>query len=104
MSFVHSVNQSSIEEVYQRKGTEIYLVSCRYKSFGAGVATEIPAGSSLELENGWMSITGINMKVEYLIYVVGTVSDHVLHIGQNTYSLRELCGKNRFALFSISSR
>jgi len=101
ISFVHSVNQSPIEEVYQVRKNGIYLVSCRFKSFGAGVATEIADGLVLErLEDGWMQITGFNLKIDYLAYVVGTVSDHILRIDRRDYSLRELCGQNRFILIT----
>ncbi|SSC13831.1 conserved protein of unknown function [Mesotoga infera] len=48
ISFVHSVNQSPIEEVYQVRKNHIYLVSSRFKSFGAGVAVEIPEGLIFE--------------------------------------------------------
>jgi hypothetical protein len=101
ISFVHSVNQSPIEEVYQVRKDSIYLVSCRFKSFGAGVATEISEELVFErLEDGWMQITGFNLKIDYLAYVVGTVSDHILRIDRKDYSLRELCGQNRFILMT----
>jgi len=104
ISFVHSVNQSPIEEVYQVRKNHIYLVSSRFKSFGAGVVAEIPEGLIFErLEDGWMQITGFNLKIDYLAYVVGTVSDHILHIDRKDYSLRELCGQNRFILITLAS-
>ena len=45
-------------------------------------------------ENGEMIISGYDMYIPDLIYVVGTVSDHVLAIGEDEISLRDLCGRN----------
>ncbi len=99
ISFVHSVNQSLVEEGYECRNGCIFLVSCLYRNFGAGVASEVPENVLLQvMENGWMKITGLNLKMDYLAYIVGTVSDHVLRIDSQEYSLLGLCGRNRFIL------
>jgi hypothetical protein len=41
-----------------------------------------------------MLITGFNITFRELNYIVGTVSDHLLIIGDETLSLGELCGRN----------
>ena len=103
ISFIHSVNQSMVKEGYiVKNGDEIYLDTCLYKNFGAGVATEVVPPQTLEiLDNGYMLISGFDMYIPRLSYIVGTISDHILYINNNEISLRDLCGKNRSIGFKI---
>ncbi len=70
ITFIHSVNKSPVTDVYIAKDDEIYG------------------------EHGEMILAGYDMYMPDLIYVVGTVSDHVLAIGEDEISLRDLCGRN----------
>lgn len=95
ITFVHSVNKSPVTDVYLAQGGDIYLDRTLYYGFGAGVPTTISEGQTFSYgENGEMIISGYNMYIPDLIYVVGTVSDHVLAIGDDEISLRDLCGRN----------
>lgn len=105
VSFIHSVNNSIVKEGYTVVDGEIYVESCLYKNFGAGVATEVEPPQKLEyLSDGSMLITGFHRKIENLSYIVGTVSDHILWIGDQEISLTELCGKNCTVRFEIKNR
>ena len=96
IGFVHSVNQSPVEETYEISNGKIWLASCLYYHFGAGVQTEVLPGQEwLTLPDGGMLIENIRLEIGELMYIVGTVSDHVLKIQEKTVSLRELCGRNR---------
>ena len=100
ITFVHSVNKSPVTEVYQIKDGRIYLEQCLYYAFGAGVATTLEGEQTLSYgENGEMIISNINTVMTDLIYVVGTVSDHVLEFQNTEISLRELCGQNSSVSF-----
>lgn len=100
ITFVHSVNKSPVTEVYQIKDDKIYLEKCLYYAFGAGVATTLEGEQTLSYgENGEMIISNINTLMYDLIYIVGTVSDHVLEIQNTEISLRELCGRNSSVSF-----
>ena len=100
ITFVHSVNKSPVTEVYQIRNDKIYLEECLYYAFGAGVATTLEGEQTLSYgENGEMIISNINTLMYDLIYVVGTVSDHVLEIQNTEISLRELCGQNSSVSF-----
>lgn len=102
VSFIHSVNKSEVYEIYEIKDGKIILMKCIYSSFGAGVATEIEDGQTLEYtDDGKMIISNINREMSGLSYIVGTISDHVLRIGKQETSLRELCGKNSVVRFEI---
>ncbi len=103
VTFRHSVNKSDVCEIYQRRGDEIWLTGCIYYSFGAGVAEVLDPAWTLETgDNGEMILGNIEMKMEHLTYIVGTVYDHILQINGEEIILNELCGKNAKVHFSIS--
>ena len=102
VTFRHSVNKSDVTEIYQRRGREIWLTGCVYYGFGAGVAEVLEPGWTLENgDNGEMIIGNIEMKMNDLTYIVGTVYDHILEINGERIVLNELCGKNAKVHFSI---
>lgn len=105
ITFVHSVNNSPVTDVYRIMNNRIYVVRTIYYSFGAGVQTELGEGQTLEYgEDGSMIVSGFNQPRDNLSYIVGTVSDHILEINGNTISLRELCGKNATVRFSYGRK
>lgn len=102
VTFRHSVNKSDVTEIYERRGKEIWLTGCVYYGFGAGVAEELDPSWTLETgENGEMILGNIEQRMDHLSYIVGTVYDHVLRIGNERVVLNELCGKNCKVHFSI---
>ncbi|HCT64769.1 MAG TPA: hypothetical protein DIC60_05825 [Lachnospiraceae bacterium] len=102
VSFIHSVNKTRVKEAYEIKDGAIYLESCLYSDFGAGVATEVEEGQSLTYtEDGEMFLSGFNRRIEGLSYIVGTVSDHILEIDGEEISLRDLCGRNSTVRFEV---
>ncbi len=102
VTFIHSVNQYPLTDVYQIKDHRIYVVRTIYNNFGAGVQTEIEEGQKLEYgENGEMIVSGFDREMPWLSYIVGTVSDHTLTIHGREISLRELCGRNSKVEFSL---
>ena len=102
ITFRHSVNKSDVTEIYQRRGREIWLTGCVYYDFGAGVAEELDPSWTLETgENGEMILGNIELCMDDLTYVVGTVYDHILTVGGERIVLNELAGRNRKVHFSI---
>ena len=102
VTFRHSVNKSDVTEIYQRRGREIWLTGCVYYGFGAGVAEVLEPGWTLENgDNGEMIIGNIEMKMNDLSYIVGTVYDHILEINGEKIILNQLCGKNAKVDFSV---
>ena len=103
VTFRHSVNKSDVTEIYERRGKEIWLTGCVYYGFGAGVAEELDPSWTLETgEAGEMILGNIEMRMDDLTYIVGTVYDHILEIGGQRIVLNELCGKNAKVHFSIA--
>ena len=102
ITFRHSVNKSDVTEIYQRRGSEIWQTGCIYYGFGAGVAEELDPSWTLETgENGEMILGNIELCMDDLTYVVGTVYDHILTVGGERIVLNELAGRNRKVHFSI---
>lgn len=102
VEFIHSVNKSPVKDEFETRGRDILAISTTYSSFGAGVQTELNEGEKLEYDdNGNMVVSGFDLKFERLNFIVGTVYDHVLAIGNETISLTELCGKNAAVVFEV---
>ena len=101
IGFVHSVNNSPVTDYFEIREDGIYGVKSVYYGFGAGVQTELSEGQTLTYgEDGSMIISGYEMKMNQLIYRVGTVSDHILRLEDGKeISLRDLCGRNARVLF-----
>ena len=101
VEFVHSVNKSPVRDVFEIRDGEIWNTQCIYYGFGAGVEEELAEGEVLTFgENGEMIISNIEKKMDNLVIVVGTISDHTLYIGEETISLRDLCGRSSKVLFT----
>jgi hypothetical protein len=101
IEFIHSVNQTPVKETFAINGTTIQALSTRFSSFGAGMQTEIEPGQSLVRDGDAMIITGLTRTFPELRYIVGTVSDHILYINDQTISLRDLCGRNAHITFRV---
>lgn len=105
VTFIHSVNNSPLTDVYEIRGDGIYVVETKYFGFGAGVQTEIEEGQTLTYtDDGAMLVSGFDTRLDNLIYVVGTVSDHVMEIDGEEISLTELCGRNSSVKFLCKRR
>ena len=92
VSYMHSVNKSYVEEFYQIRDQDIYLISMRYKTFGVGMPTEINfnAGETLRYEDGFMIIEGFDRYMPYINYNVGRVANHTLHLEEKEIPLNKV--------------
>jgi len=94
IEFIHSVNQSPVREKFRVEGKTILPVEVRFFSFGAGMRSDSEPGLSMSRDGDALVISGYNTPYAELNYIVGTVSDHLLIINDQTIRLRELCGRN----------
>ena len=102
VTFVHSVNKTPVSDVYEVRNGSMVLTGTVYYSFGAGVPDELKDGETLTIrEDGAMVVTGMDQDLNGVVYAVGTVSDHVLEIGGEQISLRDLCGRNAKVSFTV---
>ena len=104
VSYIHSVNKSNVEEYYRLEDDEICLFRARYRAFGAGVATELEEGQTLSYEDGYMIIENIHYQIPNLVYRVGTVSDPLIHIGEQTWHMKDLAPELTSVRFTIQNK
>lgn len=103
VSYTHSVNKSLVEEYYTITPKDgIILVKARYNNFGAGVATELTDDQYLSYDDeDYMVINNMHVPISQLVYRVGTVSDHILHIGDESWHLKEYAPELTSVTFSL---
>ena len=102
VEFIHSVNKSPVKDGFVIRSGQIVADRTVYSAFGAGVQTEIEDGQTLEYDSrGNMIVSGFDVVFDKVKYIVGTVSDHVLYIEEESISLTELCGKNAHVAFEL---
>ncbi len=103
VEFIHSVNLSEVADIYDIKDETIMLSSTRYRAFGAGVPTTLEGEQYLYYDDeGNMIISGYDVVLPEVSYVVGTVYDHILTINETqSINLTQLCGKNSHITFEI---
>ena len=100
IEFIHSVNQSPVRETFVIEENMIRLHSLRFYSFGAGIPDRLEEGWEMSRDGepgqpgAAFVITGFDTSFRELNFIVGTVSDHLLLLGDETISLRDLCGRN----------
>ena len=102
VTFIHSVNKYPQTDTYEIENRSIYVEETTYCSFGAGVQTELNPGETLGKVyvdrpdyHGWAMVIGdIHQDRTNVVYIVGTVYDHVLSVNGDEVSLRDLCGRN----------
>ena len=103
VSFIHSVNQSEVVDYFKRgKNNELICFKNKFHSFGAGMPESWPEGVTVKTTPDGIIVENLNIKLNEVCYIVGTVSDHILKIDGKTISLRELCGKNTEVLFKLN--
>lgn len=101
VEFIHSVNKSPVRDYYQCRKDGIWNTRCVYYGFGAGVEEILLEGETLDYgADGEMIVSGIDHRLDPMILVVGTISDHTLAVGGETVSLRDLCGRSSKVLFT----
>ncbi len=108
ITFIHSVNNYPLTDIYEIENKNIYVEETVYCSFGAGVQTELNPGEVLDKVyidrpdyQGWaMVIRNIHQLRNNVGYIVGTVSDHVLNVNGQDVSLRAMCGRNAAVRFN----
>ena len=101
VEFIHSVNKSPVRDYYECRSDGIWNTRCVYYGFGAGVEEILLEGETLSYgDDGEMIVSGIENHPDPMILVVGTISDHTLRVGEETVSLRDLCGRSSKVLFT----
>ena len=102
ITFVHSVNKSPVTDEFLVEDEGFSSYRTLFTSFGAGMESGAEEGQVLTYEeDGTMVLSGFDNHFESFQLIVGTVSDHMLKIGGEEISLRDLCGRNTSVEISI---
>ena len=89
--YFHSLNQSPVEEFYERRSGTILLAAIEFETFGAGMPTGLEPGQTLaRLECGLMRIDGFERFIPDLHYLVGHAAELVFRIADQDISLCDL--------------
>lgn len=89
VSYIHSVNKSRITDFFSfdEKGG-VVLVSSRFSSFGAGVASYPEENSSFfSNKKNYIDYEGINRPIDNLVIFVGTEAKHSLEVSPDNKSI-----------------
>ncbi len=102
VSFIHSVNQSEVIDYYRvDESGKLHLFATKFHSFGAGMPTEFPSYARVETTADGIYVSNLDIVLDDVEYIVGTVFDHILEIQDKKISLREMCGKNSHVIFKV---
>ncbi len=102
VTFVHSVNQSPVTDYYRgQEDNSLLCYATKFHAYGAGIPESWPENAKVETSTDGIYVSNLHILLPDVTYIVGTVSDHTLTIGDADISLRELCGKNAEVLFKI---
>ncbi|MCL1884087.1 MAG: DUF1850 domain-containing protein [Defluviitaleaceae bacterium] len=102
INFIHSVNQSSVEEFFIIRENSIFLSALEFEDFGAGMPTQLEDGQVLlSLPCGRMRIEGFERPVTGLNYIVGHVADLILYIEEKHVPLSDLAPRGTVVEFGI---
>lgn len=91
MRWIHSVELTPWEEIFEISDGKIYLTETRFQSFGAGVPDA--AGNHTETADGYVTYSGINQEMPILNYGISPIAKHELILGREareSYKLYEL--------------
>lgn len=106
ISFIHSVNKTNITDYYYfDKNNNIILDKTNYKSFGAGVPTEINNNESFKKENdGSYTIENINKNLGTITLYLSDLYEHTLKINEDKeYHLWNIIGKKEIIEIKIEN-
>lgn len=97
---IHSVELSTVSEMYLINGQDIILMESIFHSFGAGLPATTPYKFEL-LEDGFR-IYDINRKMEYLVYRAGAVrANHKILINGKKYDFLDFTSPTTGVKFSV---
>ena len=105
ISYIHSVNQSPVKEIYTIDGGRIVLTALEFEAFGAGMPTQLKPGQALiHLPDGGMRIEGFDRTIDQLRYMIPHGTDITLTLGERQISLSSLDAPGQTVRFSVLQR
>ena len=94
IGYRHSVEKSPVVEWFEvspgTDGPRIVLKATEYRSFGAGLPTDAPAGARFRRDGDRFLIEGLDVPVPSLVVRPLALSEHVLIVGDRRWALSGL--------------
>ncbi|MGB8001149.1 MAG: DUF1850 domain-containing protein [Anaerobacillus sp.] len=83
----HSVEKEDWEEFFVLKDTGILLTDTRFKTFGAGVPSDV--GTDTFIKDGWVYMTGIHRLIgDSLYFRTGKTTEHRITVDGQSVKLK----------------
>lgn len=102
ITYIHSVNKSPIEDQFLiDTDYSILLQKSIFKSFGAGVPSNLTDGGKFEFYKDRIEVTDINRKIGNLLLFAGVTADHHFLMNGKDIRLNELSSPQRSLHFLI---
>jgi len=105
VSYTHSVNKSNVDEEYQLRGEDIYLIRLYYSAFGAGMTTDIYAdgGKSISYTEDGQMVVEFDKILPDITYTVASMADLILHYRDEEIHFTDLAAAGELLHFEIVS-
>ena len=90
ISFKHSVNQSTVTEIFQARQGQILLTALEFEAFGAGMPAYLQEGERLVyLPCGAMRIEGMESVFDSILFSIGYGTEHMFHMDGRKIPLQQ---------------
>jgi len=102
LAYMHSVNKTPVSEIFSVARGQLVLTALEFKSFGAGMPTELEPGQRLlHLPDGVMRIEPFDRPAHDLRVLISEQAMHTLYIGELQISLCALTEPGQPVRFEI---
>lgn len=102
ITFIHSVNQSPVTEIYHIEQNQIVLAALEFESFGAGMPTYLQPQQILRhLPGGIMRIDNFERVLDSFVYLLDHSNQMTLHFEDKSIPLSTLAEAGQALRFSF---
>lgn len=101
ITYIHSVNKSPVEDQFELADDfTLFLRKSIFKSFGAGVPSNLNDGDKFEYFNDRIEVSYNNSRINKFILFVGVIADHHFLMNGKDIKLNELSPPQRSVHFT----
>ncbi len=102
VTYIHSVNKSPVEDQFNLDDNyRIMLKKSIFKSFGAGVPSNLSDGDEFSYFKDRIEVSYSNSRIEKFILFVGVIADHHFLMNGKEYKLSRLSSPQRSVQFLV---
>lgn len=102
ITYIHSVNKSPVEDQFELADDfKLFLRKSIFKSFGAGVPSNLNDGDKFEYFDDRIEVSYNNSRINKFILFVGVVADHHFLMNGKDIKLNELSPPQRSVHFTV---